>query len=164
MGMRRDLKQARDSRDLVRVVRRKTWDHVEGYVAAVGKQWCVLVTVDDGLYDGHVLLRIEDVRALRPPRSDRLVAKRLLQLDGRWPPAAAHLLDLYDARSVAFTAGSVCRRVVLWAETSRSRAVGDIHRITGRRLHYLTRKGSSRSIALKRLTRIVLWDPSLKGS
>ena len=47
MGMRRHLKQARDSRDLVRVVRHKKWDHVEVYVAAVGKQWCVLVTVDD---------------------------------------------------------------------------------------------------------------------
>ena len=52
MGMRRELKQARDSGELVRVVRCKGWSSVEGYVAAVGKRWFVVVSVADSLYDG----------------------------------------------------------------------------------------------------------------
>ena len=166
MGMRRELKQARDSGELVRVVRRKGWSSVEGYVAAVGKRWFVVVSVADSLYDGHALLRIDDVRRLRAGVSDPVLAQRFLELDGRWPPAAPHVLDLYDARSVVFTAGSLCRLVSLSTEgrVSASFFVGDIHRITAGRLHYreVTAQGSRgklRSVRLSRLTRIVLWDP-----
>lgn len=166
MGMRRELKQAQDACELVRVVRRKGWAPVEGYVAAVGKRWCVVVSVTNALYDGHVLLRIDDVRRLREPVGDPVLAQRFLELDGRWPPAAPHVLDLYDARSVAFTAGSLCRLVSLSQEGRSSAlfAVGDIHRITDRRLHYrdVTPQGSRgklRSLRLSRLTKLVLWDP-----
>ena len=166
MGIRRDLKQARDSAELIRIVRRKGWASVEGYVAAVGKRWCVVVSVTDGLYAGHALLRLEDIRRLSGPHGDPVLAQRFLELDGRWPPAAPHVLDLYDTRSVAFTAGSLSRLVSLSTESRASAhfAVGDIHRITAAKLHYreVTAQGSRgklRSVRLSRLTRITLWDP-----
>jgi hypothetical protein len=166
VAIRRDLKQARDSGELVRLVRRKGWASVEGYVGAVGKRWCVVVSVADGLYDGHAVLRVDDVRRLSAPRSEPLLTQRFLELDGRWPPAAPHVLDLHSARSVAFTAGSLSRLVSLSVEGRAAPvlAVGDIHRITDRRLHYRAitpqgTRGKLRSLRLARLTRIVLWDP-----
>ncbi len=170
MGVRRELKQAAAEQRLVRVVRRKGWSSVEGYVAAVGREWFVVVSVIDGLYDGHVLLRDKDVRALKKPHSDPALSQRFLELEGRWPPAAPHLLDLHDTRSVAFTAGSVTRTLSVSGEARRAGwfFVGDIHRITARHLMLLplTADGQPaakpRRLRLLDLTRLVLWDPRVE--
>ena len=159
--MRKQLKSARDSRAHVSVRTRDS--RVDGYVAAVGRQWCAVVAVDEAHYGGLVLLRTRDVRKV-VPRDDAL-AKRFLQHAGMWPPAVPELLDLDSTSQVLFTAGSLGRTLALTAG-GKSR-IAAVERIGRSRLTYrsISPKGTwrerSKDLRHARLTRITLWDPAV---
>lgn len=162
--MRKELLRACDERCYVTVVRRKGWEEFEGYVAAVGKEWFALVNIPRASFEGLVMLRIKDVRALAtPPRPKR--AKRALKLDGMWPPAVPDLLDLDSTRGLLFSAGSLSRTLAAANERRTwGYFVAHVERITQRRLesHEVTpsgRWGHHLTIDHGLLTKVVLWDP-----
>ncbi len=129
-GLRRELQAAQRDQRLIRVVRRKSWEQHEGYVVGVSTQWCALQNVDGGLPDGLVLLRIGDLRRLDQPTAHPRVARTLAP----WPPRLPHLIDLYDVRSVLFTAGALAPVLAVSAENVQPGVfwVGNVHRITHR--------------------------------
>lgn len=166
--MRKELKAARDARPLVRVVRRKGWNDVEGFVTAVGREYVALHALQETRYEGLHVVRLSDIRALKKPRAEPKLAKRVLQLRGEWPPSSPALLDLDDPRSLVFSAGSLCRVLAFWDEVRRPGAffVGNTHRITKRRVDawQISTKGrwghdDMFSVKLSRLTQVALWSP-----
>jgi hypothetical protein len=165
--VRKQLKAARDDRALVRVKRRKGWLQVEGYVAAVGKEWVAVQSFEELRYGGLQIVRVKDVRSLAEPRADATVTRRAMKHRGMWPPAIPDLLELDDARLLAFTAGSLAGAVSITDERRMEGRfwVGAVHRVTGtwldlREISVKGRwNGDVVSMKLERLTRLVLWDP-----
>ena len=163
--MRKQLERARADRRYVTIRRRKGWAEVDGFVAAVGPTWFVVVCVTDAAFEGFAILRIKDVRRVRR-LGGRVLAKRALKHDGLWPPSVPELLDLDSARRVAFSAGSLCRVLSLSMEGRRPGVffVGNIDRITRRRITAWeigtrARWRGNLSVPLEQLSRVVLWDP-----
>jgi hypothetical protein len=163
--MRKQLERARADRRYVTVRRRKGWAEVDGFVAAVGPKWFVVVCVSDAAFEGLAVLRIKDVRRVRR-RGGHVLAKRALKHDGLWPPSVPELLDLDSARRVAFTAGSLCRVLSLSMEGPRPRVffVANIYRITRRHIEAWeidpkARWADDLSVPLEQLSRVVLRDP-----
>jgi hypothetical protein len=160
--------EARDDRRLVRVVRRKGWGEVEGYVTAVGRTYVAVHALDEMRFEGLHAIRIADVRALKKPRAEPVLAKRVLKSRGQWPPASPELLDLDDPRQLLFTAGSLCRVLGVFDEVRRPGVffVGNIERIKRRWVDVWQISTEGRwgdddmfSVKLSRLTRVSLWDP-----
>ena len=61
-------------------------EQLDGYVLAVGSDWLLLQSLDQSLFlDGWTALRVEDVTAGSPRRSQDFV-RRALELQGQWPP------------------------------------------------------------------------------
>lgn len=163
---KQDLSAVCKHQHLVTLKRRGRMSDVEGYVVGIGKQWIAVLAVHDSLYDGHVLLRRDDLRSLGKPVSEPSLTQRFLELDDRWPPRAPETLDLHDARSVAFTAGGLTTLLAMYRERRRPRkfVVGRVERITTRRIEFLDvtpkgRWGKPSELRLEQLTKLVLWDP-----
>lgn len=93
------LREAAEELDLVRLERGEL-EPLEGYAVGVGEQWCLLALLDPALVlDGHVALRLEDIRRVRTrPRQE--VAQGALVLREQWPPCAPDGVELDDVRSV----------------------------------------------------------------
>lgn len=51
---------------LVRVVRKKNWDHLDGSIVRVGKKWLLMAVHHQAGFDGHALVRRSDVRRVWP--------------------------------------------------------------------------------------------------
>lgn len=92
------LSDARESSRLVTVSRFGGFDLLDGYVLAVGSQWCLLLVIDRGCTDGWTCFRTDDVRKVKSVGRKRL-SRQLLKLDLRWPPKAEVDLDLDGSTS-----------------------------------------------------------------
>lgn len=148
----------------VTVHRRRGWEEVTGYVVGVGDRWVAVVAVPLASFEGLVFVRRKDVRRLVPARRARR-AEAGLQMDGLWPPALPQSVDLDGTRELLFSVGALSRTLGF---SNERRAAGlfvaQVERITQRRLESREvtpggRWGSSMTIDLDRLTRVVLWDP-----
>lgn len=161
------LKRARDERTLVSLVRRKGWEQLDGYVAAVGKEWAAVVQVADLAFAGIALVRRQDVRRVTPATTSTGTSRRALALAGHWPPAVPQHLDLWSTTDVLFTAGGLAPALGIATESLRPGTVhvGQVERIGRRNLHYreITASGRWRtresSLPLEAITRVVVWDP-----
>lgn len=60
---RRIEKAASDGR-LVRVVRRKNWDRLDGSIVRVGTKWLLMAIEFDAGFNGHALIRKSEVRSV----------------------------------------------------------------------------------------------------
>lgn len=59
---------------------------VNGFVVAVGKKWALLQrTMDGGFFDGHVAIRLDEVRSVR---RDSTFESTFAKTRPEWPPAA----------------------------------------------------------------------------
>lgn len=125
--LRKRLRRARDEHRLAQVRVRK--GSVEGYVVAVSRDWCALRSADGGL----AVLRVDAIRGLGKG-SHRTCTRRALEADGRWPPRAPALLDLYDVRSLLLTAGSLSPVLAVTVRGQAQPVVGAVFRITRRHL------------------------------
>jgi hypothetical protein len=130
--IRRQLIKAGGEQRLVTVIRRKRWTRYDGYVVAVSKDWVALRTLSVGL----IVLRVQDIRQLKRasrPKKTRAALKRRDQ----WPPSAPAVLDVWDLRSLLFTAGSLTPIVGISAENLDRKALhaGTVFRITDKKVH-----------------------------
>jgi hypothetical protein len=147
--IRKKLIRAGGGQRLVTVVRRKRWTRYDGYVVAVSKDWVALRTLAVGL----VVLRVEDVRAVRKasrPKKTRAALKRR----GQWPPSAPQVLDVWDLRSLLFTAGSLTPIVGVATERADRKALhaGTVFRITDKNVHL----SNGTKLRLDEITRLQL--------
>jgi hypothetical protein len=116
---RKRLRRAADDQRLVRVVVRS--GSLEGHVVAVSRDWCALRSADGDL----AVLRVGAVRKLR---------RATAPSRGEPPAPAPALLDLYDVRSLLFTAGSLSPVLVVAVRGEADPVVGTVFRITKRYL------------------------------
>ena len=130
--IRKKLIRAGGEQRLVTVVRHKRWTRYDGYVVAVSKDWVALRTLTVGL----VVLQVADIRRVgraAHPKKARTALKRR----DEWPPSAPQVLDVWDLRSLLFTAGSLTPIVGIATEHRDRRAVhaGTVFRITDKNVH-----------------------------
>lgn len=92
------LSAAHKGARLVTVSRFGGFEPLDGYVLAVGSQWCLLLVIDRGCTDGWTCFQTDDVRKVKPVGRKRL-ARQLLKLDLRWPPQAEVDLNLDGSTS-----------------------------------------------------------------
>lgn len=93
----RRLDEAAAEGHLVRISRRKRWDRLDGVLQARSAKWLLLALVVDAGFDGHVLLRVADVRHVEPASSS--FVRRALELEGHWPLPTLDGVDLSSTRA-----------------------------------------------------------------
>lgn len=73
------LRAAQESAEMVRVYRGFHHDYpLDGFVVGVGRKWAALaLTMDGGFFDGHVALRLRDVKRVTRDRSFQSTFSRL---------------------------------------------------------------------------------------
>jgi hypothetical protein len=147
--IRKKLIRAGGEQRLVTVVRRKRWTRYDGYVVAVSKDWVALRTLTVGL----VVLKVEDIRKVvkaAHPKTARAALKRR----DEWPPSAPQVLDVWDLRSLLFTAGSLTPIVGIATEHADRKAVhaGTVFRITDKNVHL----SDGTKLTLDDITRLTL--------
>ncbi|WP_404442895.1 hypothetical protein LG315_08490 [Microbacterium marinum] len=83
--VRRKLREAIGGSDLVRIDRvSRPSQTVEGFVVSVGKRWVLIQqTMDGGFFDGHVAIRISEVRRVR---EDSSFESAFARTRPEWPP------------------------------------------------------------------------------
>lgn len=130
--IRKKLIKAGGEQRLVTVVRRQRWTRYDGYVVAVSKDWVALRTLTVGL----VVLKVEDIRKLKQAPQPKKARQALKRRD-QWPPSAPQVLDVWDLRSLLFTAGSLTPIVGIATEHEDRKAVhaGTVFRITDKNVH-----------------------------
>lgn len=84
---------------LVRVTRRKGWERLDGSIVSRSSRWLLLAIEHDAGFDGHALVRVADVRRIRPYQSSSFV-ERALQHEGHWPLPQLEGVDLSSTRTV----------------------------------------------------------------
>ena len=99
-AVRNDLGVAAASRKLVRILRTiRGADKIEGFVLKVGAEWLLVHNLDPGIFlDGHIALRLRDVRDVKPLASAAFAAKALQQFGDR--PRMPGRVDLSSTRTV----------------------------------------------------------------
>lgn len=77
------LRAAQESAEMVRVYRGFRHDYpLDGFVVGVGRKWAALaLTIDGGFFDGHVALRLRDVKRVT---RDRSFQSRFSRLQPEW--------------------------------------------------------------------------------
>jgi hypothetical protein len=130
--IRKKLIKAGGNQRLITVVRRKRWVRYTGYVVAVSKDWVALRTLTVGL----VVLRVDDISTLTKGKKPNKT-RRALRRRGEWPPSVPAVLDVWDLRSLLFTAGSLTPLVTIGTEVEDRKAVhaGTVFRITDKNIH-----------------------------
>ena len=130
--IRKQLIRAGGEQRLVTVVRRKRWLSYDGYVVAVSRDWVALRTLTVGL----VVLKVDDIRVVRKASGPKKT-RRALKRRGEWPPTAPQVLDVWDLRSLLFTAGSLTPIVGIATEHAGRKALhaGTVFRITDKHVH-----------------------------
>lgn len=93
----RRLDEAVAEGHLVKITRRKGWDRLDGVVQARSAKWLLLAQEFDAGFDGHVLLRVADVR--RVQLASPSFVPRALELEGHWPLPALDGVDLSSTRA-----------------------------------------------------------------
>lgn len=147
---RKRLTRAGEEQRLVRVRRRKPWPRYDGYPVALSDDWLALRVVSEEHAHGLVLVRTRDVRKVGKPDVRPRVARGVLEQHGQWPPSAPELLDLWDTRTVLFTAGSLAPELTVACEKLGTQVTGGVYRITDDEL--LLADGTA--VPLKDVTRV----------
>jgi len=135
------VRKAMRDHELVRFAR--SMDGVgwlEGYVVAVGKHWVAMALVTSGEPDGWTIFLRSDLRSIWTSPSDRFM-RRLLELDGQWPPAAPTASLPLDGtvRELVDSAGAAFPLVAFWTEAeddSDIYYVGRPFRWTSKKLYW----------------------------
>ncbi|KHK96593.1 hypothetical protein LK09_14780 [Microbacterium mangrovi] len=79
------LRDALESTTLIELRRRSDSDKPTGFVVGLGKKWVLLArTMDGGFFDGHIAVRLTDIRNVRP---DRSFQGQFAKSRPEWPPA-----------------------------------------------------------------------------
>lgn len=86
------------------ISRRKGWDRLDGVVTARSAKWLLLASELDAGFDGHVLLRVADVRRVEPVRSS--FVQRALEREGHWPLPTLDGVDLASTRAALRSLGA----------------------------------------------------------
>ena len=74
-------------RDGIRVVRSiKKSDRLDAHVVGIGRKWVLLAMATDGSPDGHVVLRIKDIKHIYWDPAERFI-RRSLKAQQAWPPS-----------------------------------------------------------------------------
>ena len=84
---------------LVRVVRRKGWDRLDGSIVSVGGKWLVIALQVDAGFNGYALVRRSDVRRVEFDAKAGFVSKALAA-EGHWPLPGLDGLDLATTQGV----------------------------------------------------------------
>jgi len=86
--VRRRLQDAQESVVMVRVCRHSDPEMVSGFVVDIGRKWVLLVrTMDGGFTDGHIAIRLSDIRKVS---KDTSFEGRFARTLPDWPPRAPH--------------------------------------------------------------------------
>lgn len=115
----RRLKAAREQQMLIELSRApKFADRKQGFVVAIGSEWVLLAqTVDAGFFDGHVAVRLGDIKSVRRDTSFQARMSRRLP---EWPPSPPNSsVDLDSTAGVLRTLGA--ENVLIGAEKERER-------------------------------------------
>lgn len=77
--MRADLHAAAASAELVRLLRAiRGADKVDGFVLKIGAEWVLVQNLDPGMFlDGHIALRVRDIRGVKPLPSGGFASRAL---------------------------------------------------------------------------------------
>ena len=99
-AVRADLRAAAASRQLVRILRTiRGADKIEGFVLKIGAEWLLVHNLDPEIFlDGHVALRLRDVRNVKPLASASFTARALQHFGDR--PRMPGRVDLTSTRTV----------------------------------------------------------------
>src|SRR5689334_3098387 len=78
-AIRRDLSAAASSAELVRILRTiRGAGRIDGFVLKIGAKWLLVQNLDPGMFlDGHIALRVRDIRSVRPSPSASFAARAL---------------------------------------------------------------------------------------
>lgn len=115
----RRLSAARDEQTLVRVVRSpKHSDRVQGFVVAIGSEWVMLAqTMDGGFFDGHVAIRLRDIKSLS---ADVSFESRMSRTLPEWPPVApSRHIDLDSTANLLRDVGRDAALIAIEKENER---------------------------------------------
>lgn len=118
MASDRTLKQLHDaSQDgrLVRVVRRKGWDRLDGSIVGFSAKWVLMAIEFDAGFNGHALLRRSDVRRVDGDPSAGFV-QRALAAEGHWPLPGLDGIDMTTTKSVLRSAAQAAPLVSVYYE------------------------------------------------
>ena len=107
-------KAARDGR-LVRVVRRKNWDRLDGSIVRVGTKWLLMAIEFDAGFNGHALIRKSDVRSVWAYPTAGFAQKALVA-EGHWPLPGLDGIDLTTTQSVLRSAAHVAPLISVFYE------------------------------------------------
>jgi hypothetical protein len=99
-AIRADLNAAAASVALVRILRTiRGADSVDGFVLKIGAEWLLLQNLDPGMFlDGHVSLRVRDIRRVKPLPSGSFAARALQHYGDR--PRMPGRVDLSSTRTL----------------------------------------------------------------
>lgn len=99
--------------------RRSNGDRIDGYVVGIGAKWVLLChTTEGGYFDGHIAVRLADVRRVR--RDVNLTA-RFAPTRPEWPPTALPGVDLDSTRGLLRSFAT--HRELVGIETTRRSAM-----------------------------------------
>lgn len=100
---------------LVRVLRRKGWDRVDGSVVRASAKWVLMALEVDGGFAGHALIRRSDVRRVEADTSAGFLQKALAA-EGYWPLPGLDGIDLTSTKSVLRSVARVAPMVAIHYE------------------------------------------------
>lgn len=132
---------------LVRVVRKKVWDRVDGSVVGLGRKWLLMAVEFDAGFNGYACVRVSDVRRVED-YSTAGFAQRALAAAGDWPLPGLAGFELTATRSVLRSTARVAPLVRVYYENEDPDdcRIGWPHRFERRRF------------ALKLVTTAAEWD------
>lgn len=91
---------------LVRVVRKKGWDRLDGSILRSSTKWLLMAVEFDAGFNGHALIRRSDVRGLEAGPSAQFIQKALAA-EGHWPLPELDGIDLASTQAVLRSAARV---------------------------------------------------------
>ncbi|MDQ6947517.1 MAG: hypothetical protein M3256_14900 [Actinomycetota bacterium] len=114
--IRAKLKATAGNTELVRVVRSiRRADKLEGYVLKIGAEWLLLHVLNPDMFlDGHVAVRVSDVRSVKTLGSDSFAARALRHYGDR--PRKLSNIELRSTRAVIASAGKAFSLVTIHIE------------------------------------------------
>ena len=111
---RRIEEASRDGR-LVTVVRRKSWDRLNGSIVRLGTKWLLMAIELNAGFNGHALIRKSDVRNVRSYPTAGFV-QRALVTEGHWPLPGLNGIELTTTQSVLRSAARVAPLIRVFYE------------------------------------------------
>lgn len=118
MASDRTAKQIHDASvdgRLVRVVRRKGWDRLDGSIMRFSDKWVLMAIEFDAGFNGHAFIRRSDVRRVEAEPSAEFLQKALAA-EGHWPLPGLDAIDLTTTKSVLRSAARLAPLVSIHYE------------------------------------------------